>query len=958
MNKIIQFAVALIFMSAFALYGQSYSIKGKVIDVASYDAIVGAVVNIADGKGTVTDIDGNYILKVDAGNYTLNCNYVGYEAQKQKISVNGDKNLDFKLTTKTLSEVEIIADVAKIRETPVAVSTISITKIQEELAGRDISMIANTTPGVYASESGGGSGDSRVTIRGVDQRNIAVLVDGVPVNDMENGAVFWSNWDGLAEVTRTIQVQRGLGASKLAIPSLGGTMNIITRGIDQKEAFQFKYELGTRNQTRIGIGYSNTFLNKKLGITIAATRKTGEAFARETFIDAWSYFFKIQYRPHSKHLISFGFNGAPQQHGQRLTNISIAKYDTAYAKSIGYESDSLKKYNGNIAYTNYGKAYNPGWGNLKDGTQQTNINYYHKPLLNLNYTYSISPSITLNSLAYASFGDGGGTSMVGANASLAANQEQFDFDFIFKANRATNRVVKKYSETDYWSSTYIRSSINNHRWFGGLVSLSAKLNESLTFLGGLDARYYRGIHYRTPYNMIGGGYTIDNAASFNRNVFSNGNLNNFPANIDKTEALQSMVRRVGDKIEYHYDGFVKWGGAFGQLEFKKDKLSAFATASFAQTEYQRVDYFAKKDVNINGEWQEQLIGYGDTAYAYNGEIKVFRSNMQNANSPSSAYSIANGFIRFTTSSKKDSINLNAEKFTIESANARYSTSNTRKFPGYTLKAGVNYNLTDLQNVFANVGYLTIAPRFNNVYTNSNRTVDGADVQKILAADLGYSFRSRPLSANINAYYTDWKNRPTNPIVNPDGATATLNGINVLLMGVELDMSAVIDKYVDIEGSASYGDWKYTSNTTAFAIDANNVLTDTIQVFAKGVNVGDAAQEVYSLAIKFKPTKGLYIKPRWSYFKRHYANIDPGTLNNEIAENRDSWRIPDYQLVDLNMGYEFPLQGCRFTIFGNINNLLDKTFITDARNGANYDVYTSTVYIGAGRRYNIGIKVNF
>lgn len=69
---------------------------------------------------------------------------------------------------------------------------------------------------------------------GFDQRNIAVMVDGVPVNDMENGQVYWSNWDGLGDITKSMQVQRGLGASKLAVTSVGGTMNIITKGIDQK----------------------------------------------------------------------------------------------------------------------------------------------------------------------------------------------------------------------------------------------------------------------------------------------------------------------------------------------------------------------------------------------------------------------------------------------------------------------------------------------------------------------------------------------------------------------------------------------------------------------------------------------------------------------------------------------------------------------------------------------------
>jgi hypothetical protein len=36
------------------------------------------------------------------------------------------------------------------------------------------------------------------------------MINGVPVNDMENGAVYWSNWAGLSDVT-SANVQRGLG---------------------------------------------------------------------------------------------------------------------------------------------------------------------------------------------------------------------------------------------------------------------------------------------------------------------------------------------------------------------------------------------------------------------------------------------------------------------------------------------------------------------------------------------------------------------------------------------------------------------------------------------------------------------------------------------------------------------------------------------------------------------------
>ena len=41
------------------------------------------------------------------------------------------------------------------------------------------------------------------------------MIDGIPVNDMENGWVYWSNWFGLDAVTSNVQVQRGLEPLRL-----------------------------------------------------------------------------------------------------------------------------------------------------------------------------------------------------------------------------------------------------------------------------------------------------------------------------------------------------------------------------------------------------------------------------------------------------------------------------------------------------------------------------------------------------------------------------------------------------------------------------------------------------------------------------------------------------------------------------------------------------------------------
>ncbi|MEN9421798.1 MAG: hypothetical protein RLZZ107_1277, partial [Bacteroidota bacterium] len=137
--------------------------------------------------------------------------------------------------TQEVKEIRVIGNLVRGQNVPVAVTKIDTKKITEELASRDLPMLLNGTPGVYATTQGGGDGDARINVRGFDQRNVGVMIDGVPVNDMENGAVYWSNWFGLDAITSQMQVQRGLGATKIAMPSIGGTINIITQGVGTKK---------------------------------------------------------------------------------------------------------------------------------------------------------------------------------------------------------------------------------------------------------------------------------------------------------------------------------------------------------------------------------------------------------------------------------------------------------------------------------------------------------------------------------------------------------------------------------------------------------------------------------------------------------------------------------------------------------------------------------------------------
>ncbi len=931
-------------------------LSGSIKDVETGEGLIGATILAKTGIGTTADLDGNFILKLPKGDYTIEVSMLGYNKFVQKIKLYSNKKIEVKLESAVLDEVEVVANVAQIRETPVAFSSISATKIQEELGGKDISMIANTTPGAYATSQGGGAGDSRVTIRGFDQRNIGVLVDGIPVNDMENGQVYWSNWDGLRDITKSMQIQRGLGASKLAISSIGGTMNFITNGIEGKQQLVVKKEWGNNKANLMSLAYNSGLINNKWGFTLAGTYRNGDGWAEQTWYQAYSYFVKIQYMPSPKHIISIGANGAPQSHGQRSTKMPITVYDREYAKKLGVNTDSVlhDMSTTGIKYTTTLQGdrdlrWNPDQILLDKKTLLNDkSNYFHKPLFNLNHFWKISEKTTLSTVVYASFGKGGGTSFAPSNPTF---RDSITGYYSVKSFTTPNPATATFMPGEIKSTTILRTQNNNHNWFGLLSTATSKLNQLFTLTYGVDLRYYKGLHFNSVYNLLGGDYYVETTKDPYLDYLD---PNNF-------------VKRKNDLYGANYNSYVKWGGLFSQIEFKKGKWTGFFTATGSKSGYNRIDYYKKKDLVIDGKVFEQAIYNGETFY-YNGtdQITSVRGATVTTNGDTT-------FIKQNGASPVVSI-LNAKGYTIDSKEARPSTTGWKWQFGYTLKGGANYNINDHHNVFVNVGIMQIPQRLDNTFSFNNRLISGFKPQYIQSYEVGYGLKYSRLLANINAYYTTWQNQPQFSRNDPNGFPYVANGIDVIYKGIEFEGTYKPIKQLEIEGVISFGDWRYNSGGMVYSYDLDNNLQDSIEYDAKGVHLGNAAQNQISLGVKYIPIKGMYIKPRLTRFDKNYASFNALDLNNrttdpatgKIIDNRgrESWKLPAYYLFDVSAGYEIPFKEFKLNLYGNVNNILNLRYISDAQNnGASqsangFDATSASVFFGVGRTFIFGTKLTF
>lgn len=901
------------------------SVEGVVRDALTGESLIGVNIVYGAGKGTVTDNDGRYAIPLERGSYQVTASYVGYEPQTKKIEINDTRvTLNFDMKTLMLSEVEVIGDMARSRETPVAFSTITPVKIEEVLASQDIPMILNTTPGVYATQQGGGDGDARINIRGFSQRNVAVMIDGIPVNDMENGWVYWSNWFGLDLVTQRIQVQRGLGASKLALPSIGGTMNIITAGIDQKRMIKFKQEVANDGYFRTSLGYTSGQLPHGWGVTAAGSFKTGQGWVDQTYTNGWFYYLKIDKKV-GRHILSFSAMGAPQEHGQRRFKKPLATYDMDYAEKQGVTASPGSYFSYTYIDTNYmvdkGLRYNPDWGRYtdKDGREvvlNEKVNYYHKPQFTLRDFWSINDKLYLSNILYLSLGNGGGTSLkrsVRADQGFITPDGQIDMQRYYDINTDPALATDPLYPGELKSYQYLRSQENNHRWLGLLSTFNYTLSKQLTLSGGIDLRRYTGEHYEMVYDLIGGDY-----------ILSGDNANRDPL----------MQLRLNDKINYHNDGLVQWAGFFAQVEYTSGNLSAFANLTGAYSGYKKIDYFLPRVITV-----------GDTTLAIEwGKPVTYEGITYDQYSPGLDYQQSDWYWK----------------------------------PGYTLKAGANYNLTERSNVFVNAGYLSKAPRFNNVYDRySVALLTNIENEKISAVELGYTYRNRVIILNANTYFTYWLNAPGFPVsypINEDEiGYGNIQGMDARHMGIEVDFAVDILKNLALEGLVSLGDWRWTSEDTVRLYNQQNQLARTEYFNAKGIHVGDAAQFQLAGSLRWEIIRRLYVKGQFTYFDHYYADFNPFDLNpdknpggfDSDGNPVDTWKIPAYGLLDFHAGYSFKVQKVRFDIRGSLLNALDATYVSDASNNDTFSVTTKDndaksagVFYGMGRRFNLSLTLSF
>ncbi|NOX48363.1 MAG: TonB-dependent receptor [Chlorobi bacterium] len=932
-------------VTAFALFtqviwGQS-GITGVVKDAEMNEDMIGATV-IVEGttNGTATDTDGKFKLDIDPGPYVIEVTYVGYVTQKVEVTVAEGEYYNMgtiKLASEdiVLGGILIVADRATERQTPVAFSNVEKKQIEEQLGSRDIPMVMNVTPSVYATQQGGGSGDARINVRGFNQSNVAIMINGVPVNDMENGWVYWSNWDGLGDATNSIQMQRGLSAVNLATPSIGGTMNIITNPAEQKGGFSYKQEFGSGRYIKSSLFGHTGLVDGKWAISAGGVRKVGEGVIDKTWTDAWAYYFGAAYNINSKNRLELYATGAPQRHGQNLYKQNIAAYGHDFAKSIdGYDPNALAAF----PESQSGRLYNENWGQVsnkyvgkqywnsssKDRYNQQYINerenFYHKPLINLNWYSEFSDNVSLFTTAYYSGGKGGGTGTYGKIAwDYSGPSRMADWDGTIEDNASEEWSYKEKigDSTAYHTQPVksnqatglLRNSVNN-QWTLGLISkLKWKVSEKVNVSFGIDGRSANIEHYREVRDLLGGAYFSTRDANGDKLIkeIKNGSTRYyFPESEFWTS--DDYQRTLGDKIDYYFTNTVNWMGGYGQIEYKTGYLSLYGMAGYSTIKYGYTNHFKKA----------------------------------------------------------------------EGSDAELTTK-TKAIGGYQVKGGANYNLSETVNIFVNGGYVSKVPIFDAVINDRDgTTATDPKNEKFTSVEMGLQYKTINNKFNINGnfYYTMWQDRSRSIGIRLEDGNegfVFLTGMDQSHMGFELEGAWQPVQALRFDFGGSIANWEHTNDVSGVYKDYQSGGAEEIPYtyYVKGLKIGDAPQTQMALGLSVYPARQFRVQLIGRYYANHYADWDPFSRTEE-GDTKQSWKTPSYTVFDLHADYTLPLQSdVDINIFLHVFNLFDEMYIQDATDNSAYNSYqenrsivnphsadAAEVFLGMPQVFNFGFKINY
>ncbi len=726
----------------------------------------------------------------------------------------------------------------------------------------------------------------RFRIRGYDSNLSSTFMNGVPMENLDNGFTPYGLWGGLNDVLRSREATLGMQAIKFGIGNLGGATALDTRAFKQYKQTKFSYSLSNRNYVhRVMYTHSTGLTKKGWAFSVSGSRRwADEGFTDGTYYNGWSLYTGVDKKFNARHMLSFVAFATPTENGRQGASTQ--------------EMDS-------IAGTNF---YNPYWGYQNGKKRNASVAKTFQPMGILTHDWKVNAKASLLTGISYSLGNRSTTGLDWYNASdprpdyyrylpsyqtdpakaqqvLNAllnnvNLRQIDWDRLYNANYANTETIHNANGitgndvTGKRSVYIVEERVIHTNRFNFNTTLNAAINNHIDLTAGLTYENQKNNYYKKVDDLLGGAFYVD------INQFALRDFGNDPNAAQNDVNNPNRILKEGDKFGYNYNINIQKAAAWAQAAVKFKKLNFFVAVEHSYTQF----------------WRE-------------GKVKA-------------------GLY----------------------PNNSFGVSKKQNFYNYFFKSGVSYKLTSGNYFFVNGSYVTNAPFFENAYLSPRtRDNIQANLQseQILSGEAGYVLNSPTVRFRVTGYYTQFRHQIDVISAYSDiyrtFVNYALSNIGKTHAGIETGVDVKIYKGFSINAAASFGRYYYDTRQNVTVTSDNNAAalpTNDPTIYSKNFRVA-TPQEAYTIGLNYRSPNYWFVNLNFNYFDQMWLGYDPlrrtsAAVDGVTPDSKDWHKIIDQTQLDaqytldafagfswlMNKRFKSLKKRTIFTFSLGVNNILD------------------------------------